>query len=278
MGGSLGEAHAETIVRGDAARRSRRRPGGRLRRVRRRAPAGGPRGARRLRADLPRRASSSRAGSPQISIVTGVSAGGGAYSPALTDFVVMTERARMFLTGPKVVERGARRGGLDGGARRTRGARPKRRLPAWSPTTSKTRRGGPATCSRYLPSPIGEPPPPGPRSRPDGATRRRRCPLQAAQGLRRPRRRSRRSSTAASCSSCRRAGRRNMVTALARIDGRAVGVIANQPRRLGGVIDTAAAEKGALFVADCDRFGLPLVVLVDTPGSCPARRQEERRA
>ena len=40
---------------------------------------------------------------PQISIVSGVSAGGGAYSPALTDFVIMTERARMFLTGPKVV-------------------------------------------------------------------------------------------------------------------------------------------------------------------------------
>ena len=41
---------------------------------------------------------------PQVSIVTGVSAGGGAYSPALTDFVVMTEEARMFLTGPKIVE------------------------------------------------------------------------------------------------------------------------------------------------------------------------------
>jgi acetyl-CoA carboxylase carboxyltransferase component len=41
---------------------------------------------------------------PQISIVTGVSAGGGAYSPALTDFVVMTEGARMFLTGPRVVQ------------------------------------------------------------------------------------------------------------------------------------------------------------------------------
>jgi acetyl-CoA carboxylase carboxyltransferase component len=65
-----------------------------------------------------------------------------------------------------------------------------------------------------------------------------------------------------------------MVTGLARIDGRPVGVIANQPRRLGGVIDAAAAEKGALFVADCDRFGLPLVVLVDTPGFMPGSRQE----
>jgi acetyl-CoA carboxylase carboxyltransferase component len=68
---------------------------------------------------------------------------------------------------------------------------------------------------------------------------------------------------------------RNMVTGFARIDGRAVGVIANQPWRIGGVIDAVAAEKGALFVADCDRFRLPLVVLVDTPGFMPGRRQEE---
>ena len=67
---------------------------------------------------------------------------------------------------------------------------------------------------------------------------------------------------------------RNMVTALARIDGRPVGIIANQPRRLGGVIDAAAAEKAALFVATCDRFGLPLVVLVDTPGFMPGAQQE----
>jgi acetyl-CoA carboxylase carboxyltransferase component len=67
---------------------------------------------------------------------------------------------------------------------------------------------------------------------------------------------------------------RNMVTALARIDGRPVGIVANQPYRLGGVIDAAAAEKAAIFVAACDRFGLPVVVLVDTPGFMPGRRQE----
>ena len=53
----------------------------------------------------------------------------------------------------------------------------------------------------------------------------------------------------------------NMVTALARIDGRPVGVLANQPRRLGGVIDAVGAEKAAFFVNACDRFGLPLAVL-----------------
>ena len=66
----------------------------------------------------------------------------------------------------------------------------------------------------------------------------------------------------------------NMVTALARIDGRPVGILANQPRSLGGVIDAVAAEKAAIFVDACDRFGLPIAVLVDTPGFMPGTRQE----
>lgn len=58
----------------------------------------------------------------------------------------------------------------------------------------------------------------------------------------------------------------NMVTALARLDGRPVGVLANQSLRLGGIIDAAAAEKGARFIAFCDAYGLPLVSLIDVPG------------
>ena len=67
---------------------------------------------------------------------------------------------------------------------------------------------------------------------------------------------------------------RNMVTALARIDGRPVGVIANQPWFLGGVIDATAAQKAARFVRTCNAFGLPLVVLIDTPGFLPGTKQE----
>src|SRR5207302_1265251 len=67
---------------------------------------------------------------------------------------------------------------------------------------------------------------------------------------------------------------RNLVTAMARIDGRPVGVIANQPRYLGGVLDAASSEKGARFVKKCNSFGIPLVVLVDTPGFMPGMRQE----
>jgi acetyl-CoA carboxylase carboxyltransferase component len=67
---------------------------------------------------------------------------------------------------------------------------------------------------------------------------------------------------------------RNLVTAFARIDGRSVGIVANQPRYLGGVMDAECSQKGARFVQKCNAFGIPLVVLVDTPGFMPGTRQE----
>ncbi len=57
-----------------------------------------------------------------------------------------------------------------------------------------------------------------------------------------------------------------MVTALARVNGRALGVIANDPVHLGGAIDADGADKAARFVAQCDAFDVPIVFLVDTPG------------
>jgi len=68
---------------------------------------------------------------------------------------------------------------------------------------------------------------------------------------------------------------RNVVTTLARIDGRAIGIVANQPRHLGGVLDAAGSEKAAGFVSYCDSFGLPLLAVVDTPGFMPGSRQEQ---
>jgi acetyl-CoA carboxylase carboxyltransferase component len=67
---------------------------------------------------------------------------------------------------------------------------------------------------------------------------------------------------------------RSLLTGLARCDGRPVGVIANQPRYLGGVLDAESSQKGARFVETCNAFGLPLIVLVDTPGFMPGARQE----
>ena len=59
---------------------------------------------------------------------------------------------------------------------------------------------------------------------------------------------------------------RSIITCLARMGGRPVGIVANQPRRLGGILDNDAADKAAHFVSLCDAFGIPLVFLVDVPG------------
>jgi acetyl-CoA carboxylase carboxyltransferase component len=68
---------------------------------------------------------------------------------------------------------------------------------------------------------------------------------------------------------------RNVVTAFARLDGRPIGIIANQPKFLGGVLDAEASQKAARHVNFCDAFGVPLLVLVDTPGFMPGSRQEQ---
>ena len=69
---------------------------------------------------------------------------------------------------------------------------------------------------------------------------------------------------------------RNLVTALARVGGRPVGVVANQPQQLAGTLDIAASQKGARFVQWCDAFNLPLVTFVDTPGYQPGKDLEWR--
>ena len=68
----------------------------------------------------------------------------------------------------------------------------------------------------------------------------------------------------------------NLVTAFATFDGRPVGVVANQPIALAGTLDIPASQKGARFVAFCDAFNLPVVTLVDTPGFYPGKDLEWR--
>ncbi len=75
-----------------------------------------------------------------------------------------------------------------------------------------------------------------------------------------------RCSTRAPCSSCATGSAPGMVTALARIDGRPLGVLANDPTHLGGAIDADGADKAARFLQLCDAFELPVLFLCDTPG------------
>ncbi len=68
----------------------------------------------------------------------------------------------------------------------------------------------------------------------------------------------------------------NLVTAFASIDGRPVGIVANQPQSLAGTLDISASQKGGRFVALCDAFNLPLLTLVDTSGFYPGKDLEWR--
>lgn len=67
-----------------------------------------------------------------------------------------------------------------------------------------------------------------------------------------------------------------VVTSFGRIEGRSIGIVANQPRALAGTLDIAASQKGARFVRLCDAMNLPIVTLVDTPGFLPGKDLEWR--
>jgi acetyl-CoA carboxylase carboxyltransferase component len=209
---------------------------------------------------------------PQVSIVTGSSAGGGAYSPALTDWVVMSEQSSMFLTGPGVVREAL---GEDVTAQQLGGTRVHERNGVChfvAPTDANA-----AYLARellgYLPrhrdaappiAPAREPLPYDP-SDPVPVDPRRVYDVRAVV---------RALVDGGELLEVAAGWARNLVTGFARIQGRTVGVVANQPRHLGGIIDADAAQKGARFVSKCDAFGIPLLVLVDTPGYMPGTKQE----
>ena len=271
LGGSLGERHADTIVRVLQTARRARIPvvafvesGGARMQEGTAALAGYGR--------IFRETVALTGVVPQISIVSGSSAGGGAYSPALTDVIVMTEDASMFLTGPGVVREAL---GEDIDAAALGGPHVHERngvchLVAADEAAAAARV---RELLAYLPSAAGDAPRGTPGTDPVltdpglvvPAESRRAYDIRDAVGGFVDRE--------SLLELCPRWAR-NVVTALARIDGRPVGLVCNQPRHLGGVLDAEASEKAARFVGFCNSFGLPLVVVVDTPGFMPGSRQE----
>jgi acetyl-CoA carboxylase carboxyltransferase component len=210
---------------------------------------------------------------PQITLIPGVCAGGAAYSPALGDFVMMIRPdGHLFLTGPRVVEQVTREqtSAADLGGPRVHSANGVAHLVADDEDLAAELLRDllsymPSTLGGPLPLvPAADPPPGSPADRVPSSTRHvydvRDVIVFLLDGGRHLE------------LSARWA--RNLVTTLGHLDGRPVGVIANQPRCLGGTIDSAASEKGRWFVELCDRLGLPIVVLVDTPGFLPGVRQE----
>lgn len=271
VGGSLGEAHAESIVR--ILRHAERA----------RVPVIGfvESAGARMQEGLAAlngygeifRAHVALSGLvPQISVVCGPSAGGGSYGPALTDFVIMTPRASMFLTGPGIVAEVTGEeidlAGLGGPRVHSRNGVCQLEAPTEVDAALLAR-----DLLDHLPQHSGEPPQRWPSIPPPALAPDARVPpedrrvydiREVARALMDGGRMIEVSPRWA----------RNVVCALARLDGRAVGIIANQPRYLGGVLDATAATKAARFVRICNLFGLPLVVLVDTPGFLPGSKQE----
>ena len=69
---------------------------------------------------------------------------------------------------------------------------------------------------------------------------------------------------------------RNMVVGFARLGGHAVGIVANQPKFMGGCLDVDSSDKGSRFIRICDAYNLPIVTFVDMPGYLPGTRQEQQ--
>lgn len=214
---------------------------------------------------------------PQISAIMGPCAGGAVYSPAITDFTIMVRgTAYMFVTGPQVVKTVTREdvsfedlGGADVHAsrsgiahfvatddedcllliRRLLGFLPSNNLdePPRGPSTDDAGRADPALDDVV----------------PDDPTK----PYDMHDVVRRV-------VDGGDFLEVHEAFARNLIVGFARLHGRPVGVLAQQPAALAGVLDIDASVKGARFVRFCDAFNLPIVTFVDVPGFLPGVAQE----
>ena len=205
---------------------------------------------------------------PQISVVLGAAAGGAAYGPALTDIVILGPDGRVFVTGPDVVRSVT---GEDVDALRLGGPETHGRRSGVVHVVADSEQGA-LDEARSLAQLLGSQGELDLASvhdvdlgalLPESAKRAYDVhPL--IDGLLDP-------NTALELHP---KWAPNISTTFGRLGGRTVGVIANNPLRLGGCLDSSSAEKSARFVRMCDAFGVPMIVLVDVPGYLPGVGQE----
>ncbi len=214
---------------------------------------------------------------PQISAIFGPCAGGAVYSPALTDFIMMTEQnSYMFVTGPKVVKTvtgedisvedlggGKIHASKSGVAQflvenEKEGLLILRKLICYLPQNNLE---DPiiTECSDpidRLEDSLNEIIPENP-NHPYDVKDVIHCIVDAAEFL-----------------EIHRNYAKNIIVGFAKFNGQPVGLVANQPNYLAGVLDIEASIKAARFVRFCDSFNIPIVTLVDVPGFLPGSRQE----
>lgn len=204
---------------------------------------------------------------PQIAVVCGPCAGGAAYGPALCDLTIMSREGNMFLTGPRIIKAVCNEdvtvddlGGADVHQSKTglahivckndleAVAAARNLLGYLQPTLRQAAQPQTADPSRHVPA----------------DERQVYDVRQVINDL----------VDHHSFLELQRSYAHNVVVGFARMDGRAIGIVANNPRKLGGVLTAKAAAKAARFVRICDANHLPIVTLVDVPGFMPGMRQE----
>jgi len=214
---------------------------------------------------------------PQISVVLGPCAGGAVYSPAITDFIVMVRNTSyMFVTGPNVVKTVTHEdvtfeqlGGADTHAT-TSG------VAGFAADTEVEALETVRALVGFIPANNREDPPRGPDDDPadredpeldslvpDNPNK----PYDMHEVIRR-------TADHGEFLEVHRDYARNIIVGFARFGSRPVGIVANQPAELAGVLDIAASLKGARFIRFCDAFNIPLVTFEDVPGFLPGTEQE----
>jgi methylmalonyl-CoA carboxyltransferase large subunit len=212
---------------------------------------------------------------PQISLICGPCAGGAAYSPALTDFIIMTRQAQMFITGPQVIKQVT---GEQITAEALGGADAHMAHSGVIHFVAEDDQDAIDICRRllsFLPSNNLEDPPRAPHDnnvdpRPELA---RIVPVEPKQGY---------DMRDVICGvvdqgdflEVQAGYAPNMVVGFGRILGRSIGIIANQPCVLSGAIDINASVKASRLIRFCNAFNIPLVTFVDVPGFLPGVQQE----
>jgi len=210
---------------------------------------------------------------PQLSVVLGPAAGGAAYGPALTDIVIMSDAARVFVTGPDVVRSVTGEqidmeslGGPDAHSRKSgvahiaTGSEEEAFAHARRLVTLLAKPGFVDVDSVREMRPLRDLLPDSPRRAYDVRPLVRAI-LDEENGE-------------SGFVELQPRWAPNMVIGFGRLGGRTVGVIANNPLRKGGCLDSLSSDKTSRFVRMCDAFGVPLLVLVDVPGYLPGVGQE----
>lgn len=212
---------------------------------------------------------------PQIALICGPCAGGAAYSPALTDFVIQTQQARMFITGPQVIKQVT---GEDVSAEELGGPQSQMNNSGVVHLIAQDDGEAVQLCRRllsFMPSNNLEDPPRAAFSAklksdsdlntivpvdPKIAYDVRAVVMRVVDNQ--------------DFLEIQPGFAPHMVIGFGRLQGRPVGIVANQPSVLAGVLDIDASDKSARFVRFCNAFNIPILTFVDVPGFLPGVEQE----